>query len=152
MDKRILVVGLGVFGRAIATELFKKGLDVLVADNNENLVNDMKDDSTLAVTLDSTDERALASLHPAEIDIAFVTIGENFEANLLTSVLLKEMGVKKVISRSSLAVQKKIVRKSGIDLIITPEELVASLLANDIINQSDVVESYTRKLDNLNKS
>ena len=74
------------------------------------------------------------------------TIGENFEANLLSAVTLKEIGVPKVIARASKPLQKKIMMKSGIDLIITPEEIVAHILAQDFSNDTFIVESYVKKL------
>jgi len=141
-----LIVGLGVFGKAVATELFKAGVDVIAIDKDIELVDDLKDQVTLAVSLDATDEKALSTLDMNSIDVAMVTIGENFEANLLSAVTLKEIGVPKVIARASKPLQKKIMMKSGIDLIITPEEIVAHILAQDFSNDTFIVESYVKKL------
>jgi trk system potassium uptake protein TrkA len=144
--KRVLIVGLGVFGELLAKNLFRNNVEVIAIDQNSQFVEKIKNHVTLAVQLDSTDEAALRSIIPDELDLAIVTIGENFEANLMTSVLLKELGVQKVISRASQDLQKKILLKSGVDLIITPEEIVAHILSQDVVNDTEIVESYVNKL------
>jgi trk system potassium uptake protein TrkA len=68
------------------------------------------------------------------MDAVIVCIGEDFEANLLTSVLLKQMGVKRVITRASNPVHKKILELVGVDRIISPEDEMGVRLANSLIN------------------
>jgi trk system potassium uptake protein TrkA len=151
LAKRVLIVGLGVFGKAMAIQLFKANVDVIAIDKDLDLVDDVKDSVTMAVKMDATDEHALNTIDLNDVDIAMVTIGENFEANLLAAVTLKELGVKKVIARASKSIQKKIMLKAGVDLIITPEEIVAHILAQDFSNGTTIVESYVEKLGLLDK-
>jgi trk system potassium uptake protein TrkA len=146
LDKRVLVIGLGVFGQSMVQGLKKENVELIIADQNMNLIERFKNEVDLAVCMDTTDPDALENLNPKDIDVAIVTIGENFECNLLTSVQLKEMGVKKVISRAYKLIQKQILLKSGVDMIITPEEVVAKVLTKDIIDDTAIVESYMKKI------
>jgi len=118
---KYLVVGLGIFGRELAYSLIEKGAEVIAVDERMDVVEDIQDMVTYAMRLDAKDERALASLGVQDIDMGIVCIGENFEANLLAAVNLKQLGVKKVAARASNPTQVKILKSVGIDLIVSPE-------------------------------
>ncbi|MBN2038094.1 MAG: TrkA family potassium uptake protein [Chitinispirillaceae bacterium] len=141
MDK-FLIVGLGVFGRALAENLIQKGVEVIVIDKNMEYIDEISETVTYAVCLDSTDEDALDSLGLKDVDVAIVCIGENFEANLMTSVLLKHKGIKKVISRASDPLHIKILKAVGIDQIITPGVEAAEKLSYSLIHKSLLDISY----------
>jgi trk system potassium uptake protein TrkA len=141
MDKYI-IVGLGVFGRALAENLIDKGNEVIAVDKDMELIEDVKDIVTYPVCLDSTDEDALDSLGLKNVDVGVVCIGEDFEANLLTSVLLKQKGVKKVISRASGKLHIKILKAVGIDQIVTPGVEAAEKLANSLVHKNLVDITY----------
>lgn len=134
MDKYI-IIGLGVFGRALAEDLINKGAEVIAVDKDMELVEEIRDLVTYSVCLDSTDEKALDSIGLNGVDVGIVCIGEDFEANLLTSVLLKQKGVKKVISRASGPLHIKIFKAVGIDQIITPGVEAAEKLANSLVHK-----------------
>jgi trk system potassium uptake protein TrkA len=91
MDKYV-IIGLGVFGRSLAENLIQKGTEVIVVDKNMELIEEVRDLVTYAVSFDSTDEKALDSLGLKDVNVGIVCIGEDFEANLMTSVLLKQKG------------------------------------------------------------
>ncbi len=95
---QIAVFGLGQFGRAIAESLTRKGVEVMAVDANEEAVDDVKDLVALAVTLDSTDERALRAVGLEQVQTAIVTMGTSTLASILTSALLKALGVPRVIA------------------------------------------------------
>lgn len=135
MDK-FLIVGLGVFGRALAENLVEKGVEVIAVDKNMELVEEVSDMVTYAVCLDSTDDKALDSIGLKDLDVAIVCIGENFEATLMTSVLLKQKGVKRVISRASEPLHIKILKAVGMDQIVTPGVEAAEKLSYSLIHKS----------------
>jgi trk system potassium uptake protein TrkA len=140
--EKYIVIGLGVFGRALAENLIEKGAEVIVVDKNMELIEEIRDLVTYAVSFDSTDEKALDTLGLKDISVGIVCIGEDFEANLLTSVLLKQKGVKKVISRASDPLHIKIMKAVGIDQIITPGVEAAEKLAYGLIHKSLLDVSY----------
>jgi trk system potassium uptake protein TrkA len=135
MDK-FLIVGLGVFGRALAENLVKKGVEVIAVDKNMEFIEEISDMVTYAVCLDSTDDKALDSIGLKDIDVAVVCIGEDFEATLMTSVLLKQKGVKRVISRASEPLHIKILKAVGMDQIVTPGVEAAEKLSYSLIHSS----------------
>ncbi len=123
------VIGLGRFGRMLAEKLAADGAEVIAVDLNPNLVDSIKDQVTVAVRMDSTDETALISQGIDKVDAVIVGIGEDFEANQLTVVLAKKIGIKKVITRARTPIQAKILNLIGADEVIMPEEETAQRLA-----------------------
>lgn len=115
---KFAVVGMGYFGSAIAKILSKRGAEVVAIDSHEERIENIKDDVAYAVTLDATDRRALESQGLNEMDAVVVAIGENFEALLLCTLHLQEMGVKRIIARASHPSQMEILRKMGVREIL----------------------------------
>jgi trk system potassium uptake protein len=140
--EKYIIIGLGVFGRSLAENLIEKGAEVIVVDKNMELIEEIRDLVTYAVSFDSTDEKALDTLGLKDVSVGIVCIGEDFEANLLTSVLLKQKGVKKVISRASDPLHIKIMKAVGIDQIVTPGVEAAEKLAYGLIHKSLLDVSY----------
>lgn len=134
--KRFAVIGLGKFGTAIARELSKRGADVLAIDVDETHVEALKEDVSTAVTLDTTDKKALIAQGVHEVDAAVVSIGENFEAALLAAVYLKEMDIPRIIARANGPQQRMILEKVGIKEILSPEDEVGTVMAERLINPS----------------
>lgn len=132
MDK-FVIFGLGTFGKSLALELIEKGAEVVAIDSNMDLVEEIQESVTYSACLDSTDRKAIEELGPDKFDVAVVCIGENFEANLLTAVLIKQLGVKRVIARASDDLQANILLTVGIDQIVSPEEEAAKKLTDKLI-------------------
>jgi len=144
---KFVVIGLGVFGRQVALTLAQEGAEVIAVDSDMERVEEIHDYIAYAVRLDSTDASALNSLGLQDMDAAIVAIGENFEANLLTAAYLKQMGVKKVITRASNPIHRRILEQIGADEIISPEDEVGRktahrLLRPNLVDYLDVAEDY----------
>ena len=99
-------------------------------------IENIKGEVAFAVTLDSTDSKALSSQNIEEMDAVVVAIGENFEATVLTSVHLLDLGVKRVIARASGNDQRLILEKIGVKEILTPEDEVAFVIREKLLNPS----------------
>lgn len=119
--KNYVVMGCGRFGSAIATTLFELGHEVLVIDVKEELVQAVMDQVTHAVQADCTDEYALRSLGLGNFDVAIVCIGEDFEASIMATILVKEMGIPYVLCKASDERQAKVLYKIGADRVVFPE-------------------------------
>jgi len=139
MNRKFAVIGLGDFGRSIAISLTERGGDVIAVDQSMEIIDEIKDKVAYAVRLDSTDERALRSLGIDKVDVVVVTMGEHFEDTVLTSVLLLQMGIRKVVARASSKMQEKILLKLGVHQVVTPEFEMASRLASTLFNE-DVLD------------
>ncbi len=133
---KFAVIGVGQYGSTIALRLAEKGAQVFAFDNKEEKIENIKDDVAFAVTLDTTDAKALAAQNIQEMDAAVVAIGENFEATVLTSVHLIDLGVKRIIARASGNDQRLILEKIGIKEILTPEDEVAFVIREKLLNPS----------------
>ncbi|MCE5249080.1 TrkA family potassium uptake protein [bacterium] len=132
--KRFLVIGLGQFGFELAKALYDKGAEVIAVDTKIELVEAIKDYVTTAVMLDCTDEEALKSLNLDDLDAAIIAIGEDWEASILTTAILNEMGIENIIARRAGAIHGKILEKVGATRIISPEINIADQLARSLIS------------------
>ncbi len=115
------VIGLGRFGRGVVKMLKEKGFTVLGVDRDPERVQHISEICTQAVVIDSTNEDALRALDIASFDTVVVAIGSDFESNLITTVALKALGVRRVICKALSTRQKEILLRVGADEVIQPE-------------------------------
>jgi trk system potassium uptake protein TrkA len=127
------VIGLGRFGSRLAISLTRGGAEVIAVDRNPRLVEELRDEVTLAVRLDSTSDDALRAQGIPKVDAAIVAIGEDFESSALTVALLKELGVPVIYARAETLVQARILQKIGADAIINPESEAAARWAHRLM-------------------
>lgn len=128
------MIGLGRFGTALARRLSATGVQVIAMDRNQQFVNDIKDDVDLAVRLDSTDREALLSQDVDKVDVCVVAIGENFEASLLTAVLVKQLGVPHIVCRAQTEFHAEIFRQIGVTQVVQPEQEAGAHTARQLAN------------------
>lgn len=150
--RKFAVIGLGKLGTTVAKFLAEKGAEVIAVDKNANLVDEFKEIVDLAVKLDATDEEALRSQGIDKVDVAIVSMGENFEAAVMTTALLKgKLGVPLVITRASpteSGIREKILKLVGADRVVLPEvemgqKLAQSLLLTHIMDYVHISEKYS---------
>jgi trk system potassium uptake protein TrkA len=144
--KKIAVIGLGQFGRAICTALTRCGAEVLAIDSREDVVDSFADRVTSAVALDATDKKALLRVNITDMDAVVVAIGQDMEQLLLCTVLLLEMKVKRVIARATGKRARVILEKLGVHEVLSPEEEVGQIVAERLTNPNLV--SYLQLPDN----
>lgn len=137
-EKQFAVIGIGRFGESLIRELTRMGHEVLAIDVDEDRVNDAVDFATHAVQADTMDDQVLKSLGIRNFDAVIVAIGDNMQSNILTTIVLKELGVKKVISKAKNAMHGKVLEKIGADIVIYPERDVAIKLARSLVSQNFV--------------
>ena len=131
--KRIAVIGLGRFGISLALTLSEKGAEVLAIDKDLKKVEEIKDRVALAVAIDARELEALKAQGVENVDTAVVCIREDFEANLLTAVNLKQLGIKEIIARANSRVQKEILEKIGVDWVVLPDEEMGRRVAQRLL-------------------
>lgn len=119
--QRFAVIGLGRFGQQLARTLTAGGVEVMAIDCAAELVEAVRDEVTLAVRLDSTDEEALEAQGIGQVDAAIVGIGEDFEATVLTVAVLKALDVPRIFARAENDIQARILARVGADDIVNPE-------------------------------
>ncbi len=126
------VIGLGRFGTSLALALAESGYSVLGIDHDADLAQRLVDELTQIVILDATDEDALREVDIASFDTVIVAIGADFESNLLTTVSLKHLGVRYVISKAVTNRQADILLRVGADEVIQPEYDAGRRLAEQL--------------------
>ncbi|MBU3914650.1 TrkA family potassium uptake protein [bacterium] len=131
MGNRIVVIGLGSFGIHVTKELAKHDFTVIAIDKVRESVEQIKNVVSQALIIDSTNEEALSEINWSEIDIAIVAIGDpNLEASIITVTLLKQFGVRRIISRVSSQLHGRILTQVGSNEIVNPEKDMAGMLVN----------------------
>lgn len=117
------VIGLGRFGRAVCETLYNMGYDVLGVDVDEKLVAQALTDkiASSAIRLDSTEVSALREAGILELDTVIVAIGNYLEESIVTTLNVKEAGVKYIVAKASSETHGKLLKKVGADLVVYPE-------------------------------
>jgi len=133
MKSNITVIGLGVFGSTIALELTRLGYAVLGIDLSTTRTNAIADQIAQAVIADARDERVLRDLGVHESDVVVVAIGEDIEANILTTLVVKTMAKPKVWAKALNHNHHRILEKLGADHIIHPEHEMGLRVARTLI-------------------
>jgi len=146
--KRVVVIGLGIFGSQLARQLYESGLDVIAVDKNKDVVQRIKDYSTKAVVADASEKEALESIGVATDDVVVISLGEDLSASTLLTLHLKELKVKDIIVKVPNEDYKRILLKVGASDAIIPEREMANKVARGIISPNvleylPISEDYT---------
>lgn len=136
MSREYVVIGLGRFGGSIVRELNALDMYVMAIDADEARVNEFSDIATHAVIADTTDEAVMKSLGIRNFDHVIVAIGENIQASTLTTLILKELGVKKVTAKAQNDYHAKILNKIGADTVVHPERDMGRRIAHNVASAS----------------
>jgi trk system potassium uptake protein TrkA len=129
MSKRIFIVGGGRFGTHLAMRLCEFGAEVVIADANSKRVEDLAEDGFHAIQMDADDEGAYQAAGIKEADAVVVAIGENMQASVLATLLLKQLPVKRLIARAVDDKHAQVLEKLGADLVVLPNRDTAYRLA-----------------------
>ncbi len=142
------VIGLGRFGRSVCETLHQSGHEILGVDQDKKLVAEALATKIVsnAITLDSTDVNALKEAGIFEFDTVIVAIGNSLEESIVTSLNLKEGGVKYVVAKVSSETHEKILKRLGVDLIIFPEQEAGRDLAYRLTKPS-IIDRFELDLE-----
>jgi len=146
--KRVVVIGLGIFGFNIAKDLYENGIEVVAIDKDREMIQKIKDFSTKAILADGTDKEIMESIGIQEDDIVIISFGENLAASTLITLHLKEMKVKNIIVKAPNEDHKHVLEKVGATEVIIPERMMAdkvakSLISPNILDYIPLSEDYT---------
>lgn len=145
---KFIVLGLGIFGTSLAVRLTEMGHEVIGVDNRMKRVDELKDEITHTVCMNTTDKEAVSSLPLKDANAVVVAIGEDEGASLLTTALLKQLNVKRIIGRVVSDLQKTVLEAMAIQEYILPEEESAERLAmrldlQEVIDSFKITEKYS---------
>ena len=147
MGQQVVVIGLGRFGSALAEELVRAGHEVMGVDTDHAVVQRMAPLLTHVVQIDVMDETVVESLGLSQFDAGVVGISEHIEASILTTLLLKRAGVRRVIAKANNALHGDILLRVGADRVVFPERDTGQRLAHswgsaEILDSLDVMPGY----------
>lgn len=148
MKRDFAVIGLGRFGGSICRELSEEGMQVLAIDINEERINQYKDIASYAVIADSTNEAALKELGIDSIDHVIIAIGDNIQASILTTVILTDLGIKKITVKAQNDYHERILEKLGAHQVVHPERdmgrrIAHSIISNNILDYLDLSDEHS---------
>ncbi|MCX5843917.1 MAG: TrkA family potassium uptake protein [Deltaproteobacteria bacterium] len=132
--KRVVVVGLGIFGSNIVKELYENGFDVIAIDKDKDAVHRIKDFTTKAIVADGTDNEVMDHIGIHEDDVVVISFGEDLASSTLITLHLKQMKVKNIIVKAPNEEHKLILEKVGATDVVIPEKEVAKKVAQSLIS------------------
>lgn len=134
--KQFAVIGLGRFGASVARTLARMGYEVLAVDADVEKVNEITEEVTYAVQVDAMEEEALKSLGLRNFDVVVVAIGQEIKASILVTVMLKEMGVPKIVAKANDELHGRVLQKVGADVVVFPERDMGVRLAHGLVSRN----------------
>lgn len=132
--KQILVVGLGRFGSALVEELWETNCEMIVVDRDSDAVDTCKSYASAAFVADAADPRVLENLGARSIDVAVVTLGEDFETVVLCVSQLAQMGIKTIFARAANDRQAHVLHAVGATRAVQVENEMGRRLAVQVLN------------------
>lgn len=144
---QVAVIGLGTFGRSVATSLTQLGAEVIAIDRDESLVESIKDKVAQAIIADATDELTLRSIGIPEVDAAVIAIGE-MSASILATLLLRRLGLSRIIVRSLDDNHSIVLEEVGASRVIPVEkqmgqQIARTLIAPHIMDRKQFAEGFS---------
>ena len=141
MKKQVAVIGIGRFGRSVASALYNLGHDVLAIDRKEERVQDMLGKVTYPVSGDATNELTLKELGVPSYDAAIVAIGSDTVSSLMTSVLLRSLKDNMyIVARAQDELQSNALKLVGVNKTVLAEHEMGEQIAHNLFNPN--VQEY----------
>jgi trk system potassium uptake protein TrkA len=137
LRKKICVIGIGDFGRAVVSRLYEEGHEVTAIDKKIETIEEIKDECTHAVCLDSTDEKALIAQGIDDMDVVILASAESFETLVVTTDILKRHCRGQIIVRYRTEIQRRVLNMIGVtNFLFNPEKAAAESMAEQLRHQS----------------
>ena len=133
-NKQISIIGMGTFGTEIALSLMRSGITVCAIDSDPEIIDSIREQVSLAMVMDATQEKALVEAEIQEVDTVVVAIGAgSLENSILTTAVLKQVGVENIIARATSDLHERILRQVGAGMIVNPEREMGVRVAKHIV-------------------
>jgi trk system potassium uptake protein TrkA len=132
--KRVIIIGLGIFGINLVSALYEGGFEVIAIDKNKDAVQKVKDCSTKAIVADGIDMEVMEMIGVQQDDVAIISFGEDLAASTLITLHLKQLNVRNIIVKAPNEEHKLILEKVGATEVIIPEKEMARRVAKSLIS------------------
>ncbi len=134
--EQIIVIGYGRFGQSVANTLQKLGKKVMVIDKDTKLIDKVSDQISYSLALDTTNLTNIKSSGINHFDAAVVAFSTDVQASIITTINLKNLGVKYIVAKANNENHAKILRKLGADKVVFPEKEMGERLAQNLHDDS----------------
>lgn len=134
--KEFAIIGLGRFGKSVATSLASSGAQVMVVDKDEDALQEISDYVTHTIKGDATNSTIVNQLGLGNYDGVVIAMSSNLEANVMATILVKETGVPFVISKARTELEGRVLKKIGADKIVYPEKETGMRLASHLMHDN----------------
>ncbi len=129
------IIGLGRFGSALASRLAESGKDVIVVDRNEAKVKPLCGLTDYAYVTDNLSKDSLEDMGFADCGTVIICIGEEIDVNILTTLSVLNLGVKRVIAKAQSLEHGAVLEKIGAE-VVYPERDMALRLASNLLSNN----------------
>ncbi|MGN0452455.1 MAG: potassium channel family protein [Ruminococcus sp.] len=148
IDKTYAVLGLGSYGMAVATELYRSGAEIIVVDKNQAIINEASEIFDMCKCADVTDPLVIRELGISNIDTVIISMAGKLENTITATMLCKEAGAKQIIAKCSSELGRKILYKIGADKVVFPEKdsgirLAKNLLASGFVDTIEISDNIS---------
>ncbi len=143
------IIGLGRFGHALAMELAAAGAELIVLDQDEEKIRELRDYTDNAYIVKNLDKKTLSETGIQNCDVAVVCIGEHMDTSILTTLNLVSLGIPKVIAKSKSQEHGEILEKLGAE-VVYPERDMGIRLAHRL--EASKMLDYIQLSEKLNIS
>lgn len=133
-EKNYAILGMGRFGRTVAETVAKTGVEILIADKDDEVISRYGDDYTYAVTVDLSNPDAIKEIGLENIDVVIIDLAGDVESAVTSTMIVKEIGVKKIYATAASKYMGDMLKKLGADEVVIPEEDTAFRLARNLIS------------------
>ncbi len=154
------IIGLGRFGFALAKTLSDSGKEILVVDSSESKIKEATAFTDNAFVVDNLNKENLQFIGIQNCDTVVVCIGEKIDTSILTTLIVLQLGVKRVLAKAISTEQGCILETLGAE-VVYPERDMAVRVANKLVapcvleyislsDDIDITEiKLTSKIDNM---
>lgn len=118
---KFIIIGLGHFGSSLAEKLSEIGNEVIGVDSNFQRVESLKEKITYTICMDATNPDIVKTLPLKDTDVVIIAIGEDKGANIMATAVMKNLNVKRLISRSIDSTHENVLSAMGVTEIANPE-------------------------------
>jgi trk system potassium uptake protein len=129
---QVAVLGLGDFGLAVATQLVRNHVSVVVVDQNRERIELHRDKFDRALIANFTNPTALREIGVKEMDAVVLTTSEPMETSILAVLRLRELGVRQLLAKAENDDHARVLQALGVNDIILPEHDAALRIANSL--------------------
>ncbi|MEK0399575.1 TrkA family potassium uptake protein [Tetragenococcus halophilus] len=148
MKQNYAIIGLGRFGGSICQTLVESGQEVLAIDKNEDRANAYMDIATHVVVGNAQDEMTLRSLGIRNFDQVIIAIGEDIQASILVTLMVKEMGVPNILAKANNGYHARVLEKIGADKVVHPERdmgirIARKMVSSNILDSIELSDEYS---------